>query len=369
VQVDPIVSDEVQKNLHFNTYLEQEQTVMQRTCRRGLGWMLGAAASLLLAAPAPCQSSRTRMHSDFIDGPVHTRIDADGELRFADDDRGIAWMAPGARLIVSEERRGGTDRRVEYRGIANGFTRAFFRDGRQRQPDADDEAWIARTTLNLLRDSGINAGPRVQRIYRQGGTSAVLAEILQISSDGSQRLYYGALLGLPLSPQDRARALRQAGTSISSDGDRRYVLSRLLERPGATPLELAAMLEAAGHISSDGDRSSLLVETARYTALDDPAVRTPFFATTGGLASDGDRSRVLIAVLTRAGVRRETVVDALGSARHLASDGDRSRVLMSVQPPFLRDRAVMNAFQAALAEIASDGDKARVATWMAGSLP
>jgi hypothetical protein len=364
-----LVRDNVQKNLHLTVSPEQEQRAMRRMSRPGLGWVWAAGASLLLAVPARGQTARTRMHSDFIDGRVHTRIDADGELRFADDDRGIAWMAPGARLMVQEERPGESDRRVEYRGIANGFTRAFFRDGRQRQPDAGDEAWIARTMLDLLRESGIDAAPRVQRIYRQGGTPAVLTEIGQISSDGTKRLYFTALLALPLSPEERARALRQAGTGIASDGDRRYVLSRLLERPGATPLELAAMLQAAGHLASDGDRSSLLVETARYTALDDPPVRTQFFATTGGLASDGDRSRVLIAVLSRAGVRREAVVEALASARRLASDGDRSRVLMSVPATFLRDRTVMNAFQTALAEISSDGDKARVATWLAGSLP
>jgi hypothetical protein len=340
---------------------------MQAMSRHGPGWALAVAAVLMLAGPAPCQT--TRMRSDITDGLVHTHIDADGEIRFRDDDRGIAWMAPGARLVVSEQRRGGSERRVEYRGIEHGFTRAFFRDDRQRQPDADDETWIARITLNLLRESGLNAAPRVQRIYRQGGAGAVLAEIEQIASDGTQRLYYTALLRLPLSAQDRARALRQAGTSIASDGDRKLVLGTLLERPGATAQELVAMLEAAGHIASDGDRSTLLIGTAAYTGLDDPGVRAAFFSTTDGIASDGDRSRVLTRVLSREGVRRETVVEALRSARQISSDGDRSRVLTSVPPALLRDRTVMNAFQTALAEISSDGDKARVATWMVGSLP
>lgn len=372
---------------------------MRNGSGRTMAGALAVAAALALAGTAAGQNV-TRMHSESIDGRHRIAVTTTGEVRFTDDDRAVAYVEPGARLVIEEEAPGQPDRRVEYRGVGGGVQRSFFRDGRELRPDAEDEAWIRRSLLQPIRESGINAAERTARIYRRGGTDAVLDEIRQIGSDGSKSRYYAALLRLPLRPGETARVLRDAGSRIGSDGEKQRTLAVLLERRSVSAEEMEAMLEAAARIGSDGDKSRLLIaavdripfadgdvreaffrtaagigsdgdksrvliQAAARDPFADAAARSAFFRTAAGIGSDGDKSRVLMAVLTRGGVRRETVVDAVRTARGIGSDGDRSRVLMSVPSPFLRDRAVRSALGEAMEEIGSDGDRARVARYLA----
>jgi len=368
---------------------------------RTMAIMLAVAATLALAGGAAGQSG-TRMRSEHIDGNHRISVHTTGEVRFTDDDRGVAYVEPGARLVIEEEAPGQPDRRVEYRGVGGAIQRRYFRDGREVQPGAADEAWIRGALLQPIRESGINAAERTARIYRRGGTDAVLGEIRQIGSDGAKSRYYAALLRLPLRPGETARVLRDAGSRIGSDGDKQRTLAVLLERRSIQAEEMEAMLEAAGRIGSDGDRSRLLIaavardpfstsatreaffraaagigsdgdksrvliQAAARDPFDDAAARTAFFRAAAGIGSDGDKSRVLISVLTRGDVRRETVVEAVRTARDIGSDGDKSRVLMAVPTRFLRDRAVRSTFEQAMMGIGSDGDRARVARFLAGS--
>lgn len=366
---------------------------------RTMAGALALAATLALAGGAAGQSG-TRMHSEHVDGRHRISVTTTGEVRFTDDDRGVAYVEPGARLVIEEEAPGQPDRRVEYRGVGGGIQRRFFRDGREVQPGAEDEAWIGRALLQPIRESGINAAERTARIYRRGGVDAVLEEIRQIGSDGSKSRYYAALLRQPLRSGETARVLRDAGNRIGSDGDKQRTLAVLLERRSISAGEMEAMLDAAarigsdgdksrlliaalardpfaspaprdaffrtaGRIGSDGDRSRVLIQAAARDPFDDAAARDGFFRTAAGIGSDGDKARVLLSVLTRGDVRRETVVEAVRTARGIGSDGDKARVLTAVPGRFLRDRAVRGAFEQAMTGIGSDGDRARVARYLA----
>lgn len=341
---------------------------MRNGVRKMMTAMGVAMASLALAGSGACQT-HTHSRTEYVDGGHRISLQSSGEVRFSDDDRGVAYVEPGARVAIEEELPGGPDRRVEYRNRGGGVERAFYRDGRPARPSADDEAWIARMIERALRESGVHAPQRVARIYRQGGVDAVLREIGEIGSDGAKRAYYTALLRQPLRAGETARVLRDAGNRIASDGDKRATLEVLLDRGSVTPDELAAMLEAAAHIASDGDKGRLLIRAAERDPLTEPSVRQAFFRTAATIASDGDKSRVLIASLSNDDARREAVADALRTARSIASDGDKSRVLMSVRSEFLGDRAVRTAYESALQGIASDGDRSRAALYLVRSLP
>ncbi|HET7233610.1 MAG TPA: hypothetical protein VFJ16_26595 [Longimicrobium sp.] len=325
------------------------------------------AAVLALHARAAGQSSHT--HSEMIDDDRRITVDARGQVRFTDDDQGVAWMEPGARMSVEESNRGEPERRVVWREEGGRVRRTFYLDGRETAPDAGDEAWIRRALLQPIRESGAYATQRVTRIHRRGGTDAVLDEIRQIAGDGAKRAYYTALLRLPaVRGDDAARVLLHAGRGIASDGDKRTVLTTGLERFRGDRQVTEAAVRAAARIASDGDKSSVLRSATEGGALRDPAVREAFMQTARGIASDGDKSSVLIAAMASEG-SAATAASALRVARTIASDGDKTRVLTSTSPSVLRNGEVRSAFSAALQTIASDGDRSRAATWLARSLP
>src|SRR3954454_15957235 len=284
---------QVLKNQQLLLTPNLEKRPMRYGPRKTMTNALALAATLLLAGGAPGQGG-TRVRSESVHDGRRVSINTTGEVRFADDDRDVSYLEPGARMVIEEEAPGQPDRRVEYRNGGGGVQRSFFRDGREARPDGDDEAWIRGTLLHAIRESGMNAAERTARIYRRGGTDAVLDEIGEIGSDGSKSRYYTALLRLPLRSGETARVLRDAGGRIGSDGDKERTLAVLLERRSIAPEEMAAMLDAAARIGGDGDKARLLIAAVDRDPLGSPAAREAFFRTAAGIGSDGDKSRVLI---------------------------------------------------------------------------
>ncbi len=367
-------------------------------------------AGVTAASPLACQSgtgtrtsvSRTvddsHQHSHMMmsDGNRTVSVFLDGAVEFSDDDRSIVSLAPGSSLVIDEQRRGQPSRHVEFRGDGNNIRSTYTVNGEVRgENDADRQAWLARILPELVREQGLNAGPRAERILRKGGPDGLLQEIRQIRSDGIKRVYLSVLFDKArLTPAQTAAALRiierevssdgdkssllrplaetadlddatirnayfAAASSISSDGDRRAVLLAALPRARANAAALTALLESAGEISSDGDKSSVLVRSADAPALNTAAARDAWFRAAGSVSSDGDRSRSLLAILDREENRLEIAAAALESARHISSDGDKTRVLLAVSSADLKDARVSAAYDAALGSISSDGDHRR----------
>jgi len=341
---------------------------------RSVMLMMGVAALAAFSAPAGCQSEHrttTRWTSEEVHGSHRVRLEAHGEVRFTDDDRGIAWISPGGRVTIEETGGGEEDRRAEFRPDGGGVSMEFYRDGRPARPDASDRAWLSRVVGNVVRESGHHAPERVARIRARGGVSGVLRDVAEVGSDGAKRLYYSALLRSSprLTADETARTLAEVGERIGSDGDKRMTLAVLLERGRIDAAEMVALLDAAGTLGSDGDRSMLLRQAVEHGALDSVGERQAFFRATRAIGSDGDKARVLTTALEEAGGRRDVVIDVVRTARGIGSDGDKARVLTSVPGAALADRAVRSEMDATLRTIGSDGDRARVATWMARTLP
>src|SRR5215213_82836 len=128
--------------------------------------------ALLACGEAPAQRHSTTETTHIIndhDGQrLEMRISGDVEIR--DDDRGIARMGPGARLSIEESRRGQPERRVEFRGGEDGRVRTlYFEEGTSAAMDAGDRAWVERMILDAVRENGLGAERRVERIRRRDG--------------------------------------------------------------------------------------------------------------------------------------------------------------------------------------------------------
>lgn len=367
----------------------------------------GAAATSPLACQSGAGSHVSRVsestdghhqHTNMIwsDGKRTMTVLLDGRVDFSDDDRSVISMDPGSWLMIDEQVRGEPSRHIEFRHEGGGVRSTYTVNGEVRSgSDADREGWLARILPELIRDQGLNAGPRAERILGKEGADGLLAEIRRIRSDGVKRFYLSVLFDKArLSTAQEAAAFRiiereissdgdkssllrplaasldftapairdgyfGAASSISSDGDRRMVLLAALPRAQADAAALTALLGATAPISSDGDKSSVLTRSADARALDAPAARDAWFRAAGSVSSDGDRSRALLAILARDGDRNDIAVAALESARHISSDGDKTRVLLAVSADQLRNPQVSAAYDAALETISSDGDHRR----------
>jgi hypothetical protein len=345
-----------------------------------------------MAPAASQQSDESHVHITTRNGWMSVSITIDGTIEFTDDDTDVKSLSPNGRFRLED---GGllSKRAYEVKADAAGNLNRSYSVGWSTKPiDDEGRAWLARTLPQLIRDSGIGAGPRVARILRQGGPQAVLTEIGRIHSDGSKRVYLEQLFSQatlkPSDLKDAAKLIRNissdgdkaqviltfdanyfatdlrsylfdAAESINSDGDKRRVLSDIIKKDGGNSETLASAARAARHISSDGDKAEVLIEMAiPYRPAG--GVDMAYFDTANSISSDGDHARVLSKMLASHGDDHNTLARTLLSAQRISSDGDKARVLKEAVASYNEDAPVRKAFFEAANSISSDGDHQQV---------
>ena len=354
---------------------------------------LAPKAPLAPMAPVGAQQSgETHMEMTTRNGWTSLSVKVDGAIEFTDDDRDVKSLSPGGHFRMEE----GTwlsGRAYDVKADSAGNLTKTYSVGWSAKPlDAEGRAWLGRLLPQMIRDSGIGAGPRVTRILRQGGPQAVITEIGLIHSDGSKRIYLEQLFSQATlnteQLKDAARLIRgissdgdkaqvlvtvdgkyftdelrpylfEAARSISSDGDKRRVLSDIVKKDAGSVDTLVSVARAAKHISSDGDKAEVLIEMAGYYRPND-GLAMAYFEAVKSISSDGDHARVLSAILAAHGDDRDTLAWALRSAEKISSDGDKARVLKEAVSRYSDDELVRKAFFDAANSISSDGDHQQV---------
>jgi len=345
---------------------------------------------MLPVASQPGDTSQVQITTR--NGWTSLSITIDGTVEFTDDDTDVKSLSPNGRFRLEG---GGllSKRAYEVRADAAGnLTRAYSVGWSTKPIDEEGRAWLAHTLPQVIRDSGIGAGPRVARILRQGGPQAVLTEIGRIHGDGSKRVYLEQLFSQavlkPSELKDAARLIRsissdgdkaqimtavdanyftadlrpylfEAAESINSDGDKRRVLSDIVKKDGRSLETLASAARAARHISSDGDKAEVLIEMAS-PYRPSGGVDMTYFEAANSISSDGDHARVLSKMLACHSDDRDTLTRTLLSAQRIASDGDKARVLKEAVTAYSEDASVRKAFFEAANSVSSDGDHQQV---------
>ena len=344
-------------------------------------------------APAEAQQSgETHMEMTTHNGWTSLSVKIDGAIEFTDDDRDVKSLSPGGHFRMEE----GTwlsGRVYDVKADSTGNLTKTYSVGSSVKPlDSEGQAWLGRLLPQMIRDSGVGAGPRVARILRQGGPQAVITEIGLIHSDGSKRIYLEQLFSQATlnaeqlretaklirgisSDGDKAQVLVavdgkyftgevrpnlfDAVESISSDGDKRRVLSDIVKKDAGSVDTLLSAARVARHISSDGDKAEVLIEMAN-PYRENGGLGMAYFEAVKSISSDGDHARVLSTILAVHGDDRETLSRALESAEKISSDGDKARVLKEAVVQYREDEFIRKAFFEAANSISSDGDHQQV---------
>jgi beta-lactamase regulating signal transducer with metallopeptidase domain len=350
-----------------------------------------------MAPVASQQSGNSHVQMTTRNGWTSVSITIDGAVEFTEDDTDVKSLSPNGHFRLED---GGllSKRAYEVKADTAGNLIRLYSVGWSTKPmDEEGRAWLAHTLPQVIRDSGIAAGPRVARILRQGGPQAVLAEIGSIHRDGSKRVYLEQLFAQatlkPSELKDAAGLIRSissdgdkaqviitvdanyfsadlrshlfdAAESIHSDGDKRRVLSDIVKKDGGSSETLARSARAARHISSDGDKAEVLIEMASPYGPGG-GVDMAYFEAANSISSDGDHARVLSKLLAYHSDDRNTLTRTLLSAQGVSSDGDKARVLKEAAPAYSEDASVRKAFFEAANSISSDGDHQQVLVCLA----
>ncbi len=155
------------------------------------------------------------------------KVEALGEIIFADDDGDVAHLAAGSYLIIRQAGEGGTVR-CEYRASAGGVPQRAVTLDDQPLAAAAAERWLTEHLPLVIRRTGLGVERRVERLLDLHGLEGVLEEIQQLQRPWVKRIYFTELMTHDWAAEQiaaiRAAAERQL---IGEEAELRRVLEQI----------------------------------------------------------------------------------------------------------------------------------------------
>lgn len=290
-----------------------------------------------------------------------------GKVQFNADDA-VESVAAGGKVVL-QETEGGKTQKVEYSGGTNGLQIRYWRDGSEQAPDAQAQAWIARTMPQLLRESAVNVDLRVARLHERGGARAVVGNVALIQSDYSRSQHLAALLKkYTLDAGELDLALAEVD-KIGSDYERRQTLSATLKSQRLGTPQLAKVFESAAGIGSDYERAELLVQSADRVGSD-AQLRQAWLKAAGGIGSDYEHRRSLEALVDRSKGDDAALLEILERGGDIGSDYEHRELLTGIASKAGDVNTLAPRYAQAAGRIGSDFDRreALVALMRGGKL-
>ena len=321
---------------------------------------------------------------------VDLEVEMKGDIELNEDETEVMSISRGGFLEI-KEKIGGTRHHLLIEGESGGrLSRQYKLNGRRVDFADIDREWYGDILLQIIRETGVDAERRTERILKRSGVAGVLDEVDLIESSSSKSRYLIHLFEQAKLNDDELERAARLGKSIPSSGDKsrfliasaeNFLLSKGMERtyfdivrgvPSSGDktrvlihladeglLESRAAydesIDAAAGIPSSGDRTRFLTKAAHVYLQESPEA---YFKAVAGIPSSGDKTRVLLK-LVEEDLLDDPVVyeEALAAAKNIPSSGDRTRFLMAAAPMYLPESR--EAYFEAVNGIPASGDHAR----------
>jgi hypothetical protein len=334
-------------------------------------WILTFVFMVILSEPALSQVSASSSENVSIttDGGVYRwrtssgstdfNIEMRGKIELTDDDQDIKSISDDGYLEINKTVFG-SKRTIVIESLGGGKMKKEYYEGRTKiEWEPNGKEWLAEVLPDIVRSSTIGAESRVNRFFRQGGTTAVLSEIDKLKSDYVKSHYGKILLEKNIPSADIPKVITTLSSGISSD----YYLSTLLKDSMKKLLiskEAAdAFFKATEKIASDYYRSVVLKEALQEYAASPEQVKM-ILRSASSIQSDYYLSVVLTSVLEHAEVKEESIADLVDISKNISSDYYRTEVLnKALQKSGVSKETVKNVVSA-VANVGSDYYKTNV---------
>jgi hypothetical protein len=321
-------------------------------------------------------------------------VKVENKVEFNDDYTDVSAIPGDGALRIHDSRSAHTFRLVITRDVTGELRRDYSVDGQSRSFDAEGRTWFRAVLLQAVREGGLDARNRAQRILKQRGVRGLTEEITYLKGDYVRRLYFEELLQAPgASIQDLKSAMHNAANSIGSDYERAQmllqvapaflgnknlvpdyfeatsriksdyeharVLSGALKRTDLSKDALIAIAQSAAAIESDYEKAGLLIKGAeRYQG--DLSSRMEWLHAVRTIGSDYEHHRALSGALKPNAISIEALSDLVRSAARMKSDYEKASFLIEAMNLYRGDAQLRAAFLETARTIGSEYERGRV---------
>lgn len=317
-----------------------------------------------------------------------------GKIEITDDDKDIKSMSDDGYLEISKTVFG-SKRSIVIEAQGNGKIKKEYYEGRTETAwEPDGKAWLAEILPEVVRTTTLCAESRVARLFKQGGTNAVLNEMDKIESDYVRSGYANLLMKQPVQAKDYSviinklaektdsdhymteflknhtdkflqnkeatTALFSATRRMDSDHYKTIVIKEALKGQITSLENVKIILQAASQMESDHYITEVLTSLLNQNNLTDGIV-SEIINTTQSIESDHYKTVVLTSAMDKPGLSATSYGRVVESVKTIESDHYITQVLQNLLGNKLTDD-VLSTLLTILPSIESDHYKTEVFT-------
>jgi hypothetical protein len=282
-----------------------------------------------------------------------------GKIRFSDDERSIAEISPGGYLKYREN-----DTTLKAASSLQGEISYMLYNGHEQVSLNDSGRTFVAVQIQKMIQFGFLAEGRAARVYKKGGTAALLAELSRIKMEGARDPYFDLLLKSDsLTSGETIRLLRQLDSGHNMMEVQRY-LTRFKPDRLRDPAVAQEWLAVVGHLDASYMEKDLLLyylraDTAANAGLPEDRWDT-VLAITGRIHSSNDEKEVyerMALVPVKTDAEWAGLIRAAGSldAEYLKAD-----LLVAIAAKMPRTDSIIVQYRLAAKTIRSDMDYGKV---------
>jgi len=259
------------------------------------------------------------------DGFSSLEVNFKGEVQVNDTDTDITSISPGGFLKINQTTFGNKRTIIMEGGSGGKLSRTYYEGRKEHEFDNEAKQWLSEILIQVIRATGIAAESRVNRIYKKGGSYAVLKEIREINSNSGKGRYFDALLAKP-NLKDVGLIAEKMGAYITSNSTRGSLFRKHAERFMKNEASTKAMFRGISKMTSNTERGSLLKHLIDSYQLTD-AHYEGIFDVLRRMTSNTERGSVL-RILNDKMSTNPSIINAYGSVINgMTSNTEKSSVL------------------------------------------
>jgi hypothetical protein len=280
-----------------------------------------AAISLLWIAASCHRGNSISIFSD----NDNLRINYSGEIKFNDDETAIKSISPdgylkyirnGKKLFAENNPQG----EVRYE---------MDDDGKMIDPGSHDGKMFLMRVISDMIDVGFDAKGRLQRLFKKGGTDAVLNAVDNLKMDYIKGMYLEYMLASDSLSQDQLKAIaKKINLGINNDYDKGRLLQKFPAEYLKDSLTARAWFEAVKSINSDYEKASALVYMARQPITREQLNQVVDVSNT--IASDYDKANILKELIFKRTFAEENFDKTLDAVGYINSDFEKTNLLKAL---------------------------------------
>ena len=277
-----------------------------------------------------------------------------GDIIFNEEETAIKSISPNG--YIRYKRNG---KKIEATAGENGRIEYEVNGGDKKTDLNNDEALLLTSAIKMLIRYGIGAGERVERIYKKGGSTAVLNEVRNMKSDFVKAIYLDYLLETnSLTADEMTGIANQTKTLIGSDFEKGKLLSKFSSKYLANETTAQAYLGAVKSISSDFEKANAVKIILKEWLS--PAQFTEVLQLTKFISSDFEKSNVLKEVLQNNKISADQFSEVLQTTATINSDFEKANVLKSILNNNKLPEAQFNETLNIITNISGDFEKGNI---------